>query len=281
MKPDLFGRALKLQIDTLVIDSPADSSGLHVTFKAVKTLKPDPNTCDVSVWNLNADHRAAITKATRPVVSLAAGYGTDLTQLFLGQTIHSEHNRRNADIVTTLSTSDGGEKKQKSRVNVSFGAHAQPADVLRAITKALGLKPGNTATAIAKLSKGLPANMYLEGTTLSGNAGRELDALCRSAGLEWSIQDGALQFLDLNTSLSKFAIVLSPSSGLVGSPSINSKGIVTGQALIVKDMLPGRQVRIESEFLNTRARLTKCTYSGDTHSGDWTVDFEADTKGAK
>lgn len=280
----LFGRSIKLQVDTIVLQSAeagghaGGKQGLHVIFKATKTLKSDPNTCEVQIYNLTPDHRAQLTKKKLPVVSLAAGYGDALTQLFLGEMLHVSHERKDADVITTISTTDGGESKQKGRVNVSFGPKASPAAVLQAIVKSLGVKPGNMPSVLSKLSLGLPANMFISGATISGNAARELDTLCRSAGLEWSIQDGALQFLNTNVALAKFAIVLNKESGLIGTPSVNSKGIVNGQSLIIKDMLPGRQVSIESEFLTARARLLKCEYSGDTRGDTWNVDFEADTK---
>jgi len=37
----------------------------------------------------------------------------------------------------------------------------------------------------------------------------ELNDLCRSAGIEWSIQDGHLQFLDLNQPTDALAVKLS------------------------------------------------------------------------
>lgn len=276
MTPDLFGRSVKVQIDTIVLHPK-----MHVSFKATKTLKPEPNTCELKIWNLTGDQRAALTKKKLPVVSLAAGYGTDLTQLYLGEVLSVQHERKGADLITTASTTDGGDASQKKRVHVSFDRGASPVSVLKAIVKALGIKPGNMASAVAALNKGLSATMYAEGVAINGSATRNLDTLCRSAGLEWSIQDGQLQFLDINKALAKFAIRLTPTTGLIGTPSLDAKGIVRGQSLIIKDMLPGRQVQLDGAFVKARARLLKCEYSGDTRGDAWFVDFEADTKGAR
>ena len=110
---------------------------------------------------------------------------------------------------------------------------------------------------------------------MSGSAASELTALTRSAGLEWSIQDGAFQFLDRNKSLDSFAIVLSPETGLVGSPSVSNKGIVSGVSLIIKDMIPGRQIDVQARFVRGRARLEKTRHIGDTHGDDWHIQWEA------
>ncbi len=118
--PALRNRSLEVQIDTTKIVG-VRAPALRVLAKATKTLKKEPNTCEVSVYNLTPDHRAALTKIARPVVTVTAGYDQERTQLFLGQALHVQHERRGPDIVTTVSTSDGGDKLQKARVHQSFG----------------------------------------------------------------------------------------------------------------------------------------------------------------
>jgi hypothetical protein len=270
--PELNRRSIDLQIDTIAV-----SSALRVTFKATKTLKPDPNTCEVKVYNLNADQRAALSAKKKPVVSLTAGYKGELTHIFLGEALHVEHERAGADIISTISTTDGGDKAQHARVNVSFGPRTKIDTVLRAVVKSLGLKDGNTTKAAAELAKGLKADIYLEGVTLSGNAAHELTHLARSAGLEWSIQDGAVQFLNLGKPSAEFATVLGESV-LIGTPSISNKGIVKGTTFIQRDFIPGRQVQIDHPFLKGAFRLEKCDYTGDTYAEDWYVNFEAKGK---
>ncbi len=266
-------RYLEVQIDTIKITG-VRAPGLRVTAKATKTLKPEPNTCEVTVYNLSPQNRAALVKVAKPVVALTAGYENDRTQLFLGQAIHVRNERKGPDILTTISTTDGGDKTQKARVHQSFGPGAKPGDVLRALVKALGLKPGNADEVAKKLNAGKAASLYVGGLTLSGHAPAELTALCKSAGIEWSVQDGVMQFVDVGKTLKGFAIVLE--AGLLkGTPSVSSKNLVEGQTLIQKDFLPGRQVQIRHPFVSGAFRLEKCSYVLDTHSDDWTVDFEA------
>lgn len=266
-------RFLELQVDTISIKG-VRAPGLRVQAKATKTLKKEPNSCDVTIWNLSPEHRAALTKVKRPVVSLTAGYKDDRTQIFLGQTIHVKHERNGADILTQVSTTDGGQKFQSARITQSFGPRAKAGDVLRTIVKALGLKPGNAEAVAKQLNAGRGATLYAGGVTLSGHAPYELEMLCRSAGLEWSIQDGTIQFLDIGKASAGFAVVLD-SSVLLGTPSVSAKNLVEGQTFIQKDFLPGRQVQIKHPFVAGAFRLEKCSYSLDTHGDDWYVDFEA------
>ncbi len=273
----LAERYLELQVDTILIRG-ATRPGLRVTAKATKSLAREANTCEVTIYNLSPDHRAALTKVKKPVVSLTAGYKDDRTQIFYGQAVHVRHERVDRSLIaTTVSTTDGGDKMQAARVRQSFGPRTKAGDVLLALVKALGLKPGNAAAVARQLNAGKMADLYVGGVTLSGHAPYELQQLCRSAGLEFSVQDGTLQFLDLGKASAQFAILLD-SANMTGAPSVSAKNIISGQTLIQKDFLPGRQVQIRHEFVNAIARLEKCTYTLDTHAEPWTVDFEAKGK---
>ncbi len=282
----LSKRKLSVQVDTILIEG-VQSPGLRVVCKAVKTLKPQPNTCELTIYNLSPAHRASLTKAKTPTVVVSAGYTPTgafnnptpaVTQIFYGQALHVRHFKRGADIVTVVTNTDSGDKAQKARVHQSFGKGAKAGDVLKALTKALDVKIGNLAEAVRKLNAGKGASIYAEGCTLDGHAPHYLNELCRSAGLEWSIQDGTLQILEVGKALAARAIVLDESL-LIGTPSVSSKNVVEGTTFIQADMLPGRQVQVQHPFVTMAARLEKCTYEFDSYESDWYVNFEA--QGAK
>lgn len=266
---DLQDRSWELSVDSIA------TRGNRVTFRVEKTAKPDPNTAEIVVYNLTDDQRDHISAIKVPLVRLAAGYQKDLTQIFYGDLIHVVHEVDGPDIKTTLSTGDGIEAYRKARINISFGPKTKAETVIKALIASLGVKRGNSDKFLTQLRTGIKAQIYLSGTAMSGSAAAEMTALTRSAGLEWSIQDGNIQLLSRNEALDKFAIVLTPRTGLIGSPSISNKGVCTGKCLIVKDMFPGRQIEVDSRFVKGRFRLEKVTYTGDTHGQDWTCEFEA------
>lgn len=269
---DLQDRRYELAVDDLVI------KGLRIQFKIEKTLKPDPNTAEITIYNLTDAHRDAMTAKKAPLVRLAVGYKDKLTQIFYGTLIHVQHEVDGADIKTVLSTGDGIEEYRKRRIFASFGPKTSTAIVFQALLKNLGLKKGNSDKFITTLKKGIKAEIYLQGTAMAGSAAQELTHLTRSAELEWSIQDGAIQILDKNKALDAFAIKLSPTTGLVGSPSVSNKGVCSGKCLMVPDMYPGRQIEVDSRFVKGRYRLDKVSYSGDTHGQDWYCEFEGTNK---
>jgi len=272
-------RIIKLQVDTLKFTG-VSYPGLRITFKAVKSTRKEPNTCQIDIYNLNEDHREALTKVKKPVVVLEAGYEHETTQLFFGETIHTTHQRKGPDIITTLSTSDSGPKLRTARIKKVFGKGVKPSAVLKALADAMGVKVGNLKDAQKKIDTGKAANLYIEGCSMQGHAPNELDALCKAAGFEWSIQDGALQVVAVGQAVGQFATVLTDNLMLT-TPSVSNKNIVEGQTFIQHDFLPGRQIQIRTELVKGVYRLEKCTYHGDTYGDDWFTDFEAKGKPPK
>lgn len=261
-------RKIELGVDNLLFRDQ------RITFRVEKTLKADPNTAEIVVYNMTDGQRDQLSAIKAPLVRLSAGYLDGTTQIFYGQLIHVVHEVDGADIVTTMNTGDGIEEYRKKRIRMSIGPKTKADVVYKALIQALGLKPGNSSKFIHIFKTGIKAEIFLSGAAFSGSAAFELSQLCKSANLSWSIQDGAIQIVDQNQATEKFAVKLSPTTGLVGSPSISNKGIATGKCLIIPDMYPGRQIEIDSRFLKGRYRLEKVTFTGDTHGQDWYCEFE-------
>lgn len=252
-------------------------NNLDCSFKIKKSLKAEPNTCEVKILNLAETTRRVLETPKALIVKLEAGYEGALAQLYLGEVRTAYTTVANTDYVTTLESGDSAKEIATSRINVSMGPKV-PADVaLASIAKALGVG-GNVAKATAALrAKGVTP--FGPGTLLYGKAATILQDFCRSADLEWSIQDGVLQILDRGKALEDKAVLLSPSTGLIESPSINftdKQLLVKAKALIQPDLRPGRKVVFDSlSFKSNKGYVIQsCEYSGDTAGGDWTVSLE-------
>lgn len=264
----LFGRAYNVTIDTL------DVSDLRCSFKIKKNLKPIPNSCEIKVWNLSDASRDRLgSKAVLPV-RVEAGYETTGTaQLFLGEVRSADHEVQGADIVTEVSCGDG-DKAHQTRLHLSIGPSLPVSAVLESIVKALGIGEGNTKSIGKVLAAKGVLNMYGSGSAISGYAWRALQDLCRSAGLEASVQDGNIQILDLNKALEGKAVSLSAATGLIGSPTVDRKGVVKAKSLIIPELTPGRLVVFDSRFVKGGYRLQAVEYSGDTHGTEWYAEIE-------
>ncbi len=271
----LIERLLDLTVGTV------DVSKLRVTFKVKKNLKPEPNTCEIKVYNLGQDNRDSLEHAPggKLTVRLQAGYkSTGTSQLFLGEARNAWTEWEGPDCITTIATGDSAKEMQEARIHMSIGPTV-PVDIaLTAIVRALGKGLGNVPQAVALLKAKGVAAMFGPGTAISGNVAQQITDYCRSCGLEWSIQDGSIQFLDLNKALVDKAVELGPTSGLIGSPSIDfnassktKKGgqIVKAKALLIPELTPGRKVSFKSRTVTGGYRIEEVEYTGDTHGQDW------------
>lgn len=264
----LFRRKVRVVVDTIEI------TDLDVSFKVHKSLKPEPNTAELRVWNLNESHRSALEELQTAKVLIEAGYETGMSVLFVGDLRTAKSVDDGPNMITALSSGDGEKAVRKARVNVSLAKATTPDQVLKAIAEAMGVDAGNVDQAVSQLKSAGISNHFAEGTVITGSAYREMTSICRSVGLTWSIQDGKLQLLPLREALAGTAIQLSRSTGLIGSPTVDNDGVMSCRMLMIPDVFPGRPLVLDSARLKGQYRLEVCEYSGDTSGGDWYIDAQ-------
>lgn len=268
-------RIFNRQCDVVVGDLRV--TGLRVSFNIEKSLRRLPNSVELKVYNLAPNSRSRIEAAADEGsvrVQLLVGYDTSLWRLFVGDLREASSKREGPDIVTTLSGVDGGNATRTSRVSRSFSPGTTVDTVLQHLAGALGVDSRDALEALRGRSLSGTGRTFPRGTNVHGSATEALDGLCLSAGLEWSIQNGALQILEVGRAIPGTAVRLTRETGLYGSPSISRRGVVTGECAILPDVAPGRRFSIESQFVNGVFRFDKCVYQGDTRGADWKVSFE-------
>lgn len=288
MPQRLFDREIVLDIGTRRIASRDATTGerkpiLRVQFKIERTLQPEPNTADVSIFNLAKESRASIQEKGIPT-EIEAGYFGNISLISKGDLDYGSTVRTGTDWVTTFQATDGGRQYRRARVNLSFDAGTLIGDVLKTAADQLGLGLGNVA---AEIAKGIPRGtslQYVKGLVLSGQASKEFSKIVKRAGFEWSIQDGQIQFtrpgqvLDPNE-----AIVLNQATGLIGSPEQGEKGLIKARSLLQPGLQPGKRVLIQAgprdasgvPEIDAFFKVEKTIFSGDTWGGDWYSDIEA------
>lgn len=242
-----------------------NASELDCVFKVKKNLKAEPNTCSIDIFNLSKASRALLETPKKLVLRLEAGYPDQVSQLYLGEIRYAQSSRSESNIITHIETGDSEKEIQTAHINLSIGPKVPAEVALTAIARELGIGLGNVNVAVAKLrAKG--TTPFGRGTLIFGGAARALDDFCRSADLEWSIQDGVLQILDRGKALEGQAVLLSPDTGLIGSPTIDHKGVVTFKALIQPDLRPGHKIAFDTlDFkISQGYRIQECEYTGDT-----------------
>lgn len=268
----LYGKSLVITVEDI------DLSGFDAAFQVTRTTKPTPNTAEVRVYNLGQSLRRELATQAKAglYVSIAAGFAGRLCQIYRGDLRDAFSVREDTGWVTTISSGDGEKARRTARVRRAFPKGTKVEVMLRALTESLGVGLGNTVSGLfggQKLAHG--SSEFVSGTVAHGNAATQLTALLNSVGMEWSIQDGALQVLDKGAPLPGEALVLTPETGLVGSPEPGNKGTMKAAVLLMPGLQPGAKVLVDTSEVRGLFRIERIDYSGDTAQDDWLAHIEA------
>ena len=278
-------------------------SGLRFAFSIQKGATKSPNKCSVKVWNLSDETRRTV-EVIGSVLILKAGYEKDvgLVTIFSGNVTRSLTTREGPDWITELEIADGFLEFRDAKVSISFGPGSTTLQVLNDISKRFSLP-------VRPLPGDVASKQYKDGFAYVGRVREAMDKACLYMGLEWSIQNREVQIIKKGGTFKQRAFVLSPDTGLIGSPQQesktmtekaaskegvtkkqpgvrlagNSKPTKTGktQELLqvlgysVKSLLqpllePGGYVQLKTKSIDGEFfRVEELTHTGDTHGNEW------------
>jgi hypothetical protein len=278
----LWNRKFEVSVETIKITNldPTDptKTGLDVAFNVTKTLKKEPNTIDLTIYNLNEKHRNELAQIENPIVQVKAGYEDEMSLIFSGGVRGAFSYLDGVDWVTELHSGDAEDQLKNSRINKSYKKGTKLSTIINDVVDELGVGRGNIDTiALNPFVEYLEGgNETLNGMVISGSCRDQLDWLLVSMGYEWSVQDGDIQVVENNKPIPGTAEVLSPSTGLIGSPRIGSEGLLNVTALMNGKIVPGSTIAIESDQIaKAFYRAERCDYIGDIAANDWYINIEA------
>lgn len=248
---------------------------LRVVFSVEKNLTSKPNPATIDIYNLAERSRAAVEQ--RPLhVTLEAGHDGQYARLFAGDLRRGRSERDGVDWVTHLELGEGDRAHNHARVSRSFKAGIDKKAVLRELAGAMGLKiPSNVEDAKELLDR------FQSGVSVEGLSSRQMDRLAKSAGFEWSVQDGTLVMLRPSDVRQGEAFVVSQDTGMLGSPVFGSPPTKGGPAPLTVRMLLAAQVavggliQVESIAHRGLFRVERALHTGDTHGDPWDTEMEA------
>jgi hypothetical protein len=241
---------------------------LRVVFDIERTSTSEPNKCKMAIYNLTKDSRALAEKEKMQVI-LQAGYGGRNETIFQGDVGRAMSRREGADIITEFEAGDGEAAYNDSTVNKSFAPGVNFQTALNFVSQSFGLP--------VKVQQGVQNETFANGLTLSGSSKDKLDELTSKQGLIWSIQDGAIQILKPGEGTGEEAVLLSSSTGLIGSPKKKDNGIEVTSLLNPK-IKPDRPVLLQSNFVRGVLVPQRVKHRGDSFTGDWFTIIEAEIK---
>ena len=139
--------------------------------------------------------------------------------------------------------------------------------VIQRCLKDMGCGTGNlSSAAIQEVLKG--QTFYSLGALIKGNSWKIITDTCKAVGLECTIANGQAQFLSTGQPLAGAAYELSPTTGLIGEPTVDTKGIMSCTVLMIPHIKPGSTVVVSSRFVNGTYRVISMETTGQTFGQD-------------
>lgn len=244
----LFKRAVKLEIATTLLQFTIED--LRVDFSVDLTTYSEPNSASFTIFNLSEMSRNALLN-TAKMIRFSAGYDGKPVQIFKGE-VSAVRNRREATgWITEIDALDGHESLKKAKFDKSFSMGTPVQTAIAAIAAAIGIP--------FELGFVPVTDVFKVGTTLDGSVLNCLNKVCKKYNLKWSIQAGVLIVAgkdDPAFSAATQMVVLTPDTGLVGSPVIaldedpeknEPIGSIEAVSLLNPKLLPDRPVTIAPE----------------------------------
>jgi len=274
----LFKREAIVTVGTLRV------SGLRTQFRIEKTGQPEPNKLTLSLTNLSPDSRGKLTdqaESSGVAVIFEAGYaGTKQSPatteiIFTGTARLVSHSRQGPDWVTKIQSGDGVQAYKSARFVGSFAPGSKRATLAEEAAKKLGLPLGNLKERLKAHDFTGALTEFVNGFAAAGNAAEQLTELLAPVGLGWSIQDGQIQVLSDDETTAAQAVLLAPTSGLIGSPEIGEKGVVKLKSLLQPGLRPGRKIEVRASAVKGFFRADRVVHVGDTHGAEWYSEVEA------
>lgn len=246
---------------------------LRCAFSIEKDLKPHPNACTLSIWNLSDQTRYNLQESGL-LIEVLAGYDGDLRRVFSGDVLYAFSERQDGDWITKIQLGDGLRAYNFARITKTYPSGTTYRTIVQDIATAMNLKlPNVTGTDLTKQISG--------SVSLHGPAHQELTRFLDPHRMDWSIQEGQLVILRSTDILAGEALVISEDNAMVGSPTYGNpdkKGkspVLTVSCLPYPEVSPGRTIEVQSRDIHGQFRVEKVKHTGDTFGDDRKTTAEA------
>ena len=269
---------------SLVIDQTDGSSrtitDLKIEFEIIKSTIKYPNTAMITITNPNKDTIAALAEKDARV-TLNVGYQNNLAFIFSGDVVNSINTATSIERLSTVYARDGMQDWKTAVFSKTFEQTVSPNEVLDEVIKSFS---SLTIASSVELPKSFD---NLRGMTLSGATKDVLQKVLDKFNLNWSIQDNQIVIVDESKGFvaDSEAVVISPETGMINSPSVTEVGADV-KTLLNPKLLPYKVFNITSSnaevtFGNLLFRevprtsgegfywIREVKFTGNSRQGDW------------
>jgi hypothetical protein len=241
----------------LLIDStPKDGSpGLRITFEITKTIYRTPNQALIKIYNLTQDHEKQVEREFNDVI-LQGGYRGQVHTFFRGNIRFSHFYRETNEHIAEINAGDGDKDFRGALVNFSLSAGHDDEAIIRSVTDSM------RATTKGRLAGKKLKVERLRGRAYSGLARDVMDKVAKDNDGHWSIQNGLMIMVPVDSVLPGEAIAVASETGLLETPESNNKGIKI-KVMLDPRIIPGGKLWLKNN--EVKGRKLKPAIEGQKH----------------
>ncbi len=274
----------------VVIESDGKKDSLRIVFDVDKDLTQQTNKSSIKIYNLSEATRKKL-EVDDTVCLLKVGYAEDigLRRIFVGEVTYATTRREGPDKVTELEVNDGQVAMRDTMVSLGYAGGVGARKIVDDVAGQMGL--------LTQIAADVEFASYPAGFSFVGKGTACLDKVMAASGATWSIQNNVLQVIMAGGSTNVQALVLSPSTGLIGSPERIVRGVTRPdeeatkkrkvkkdkkkkkagwkvRSLLAPTVNPGDLIRVESSTVTGWFKVESMKHTGDTHGREWYTDYE-------
>lgn len=237
-------------------------NGLRIAFEVTKSDGQQLNTGKVTIYNASLTTSQA-SRVIGSTVQLYAGYGDAAGLIFLGDITRSGYFKERPDTRLEIESGDGQAARGKS-ISTTLKGEQKLGGVLQTLAEAAGLK---LDTSGLDLNTSLPSTGSI---SLSGQALTQVNRVARANRLDWTIEDGRIIVTQRGEATQLPALVISPDTGLIGSPSPGDGGRLIVRTLLNPELRLRRIIKLESRDYQGWYLVRRIKHFGDS---GWSAEY--------
>jgi len=256
---------------------------LRMTVTSERSDSSDANTSEIIIYNLAQNTVEKLVDSNWSAI-VKSGYKDEglLSVICSGDVSEVSAVQSGANTLTTLKLADGGKILESFRKGFSFAKGSSALAAIKTIAAAAGL-PLESSAQLA----GLQDTPFSAGFTTAGSLWVSLDRICDRIGAAWSIQNGELRLSSPVKPVPGGFVLLSASTGLIGSPEKIKLNVKVPKAkdkqvagwivrtLLQPTILPGDGIVVTSKELKSVPLIVKSIkHSADNWQGDFMSTIE-------
>lgn len=242
----LFGRRYRITVSDSK-GNALDVSKLHCTFNISKTIMMEPNTSEIAIYNLNAQTENAIMiNGVR--VTIEAGYeGTQFGLIFDGdilQTIREKEDATTYKLTIIALDSDRAINFDVANFSIMRGQTARSM-VDHIVSKA------QAPISLGSIADNLKGQKLTRGKVFFGKTSDYLRQIAKSNNLQYYMDNGRLNLINLKDLPKDRIFELNPKTGLIGTPEQTDFGIA-GQCLLNPQIKLNSLIHVDNSLVRAK-----------------------------